>query len=133
VGPCKSEVVIESVALRDSDVPAENTGRVEGTEMPSSAWRRERTSTAVLKSPGEPARCGVVAYWREAARALAGLGTVLQDGVNHEDVDGLNLQITHKKTCSATFPKGTFLCSSFPVVRPPKACAIQMPSLPMIS
>lgn len=68
---------MDRVALREASVPAGKIGRVGGWGMESSDWRRVRKSMAVVRSPEDPARWALVAYWRAAASALASLGIVL--------------------------------------------------------
>lgn len=65
--------------LRDSRVPAGKMGSASGEAgMCSSSWKNLRMALASSKSPGEPARCGWLAYAFEVVRALSWLGTDLR-------------------------------------------------------
>lgn len=75
---------IDNVALREASVPAGKMGREVGAGMENSVWRRDKKSFAVVRSPSEPARCGLVAYCRATDSALASLGMVLR-GVRSEN------------------------------------------------
>ena len=74
------------VALRDSGEPAGKMGSTRGTEMLNSDWNSSRMTLASSKSSREPARWGWLAYARDAASALWGLGTDLQ-GLNYWQPD----------------------------------------------
>ena len=67
--------------------------------MPKLVWRVARKSFAVDKSCGVPARCGFIAYWRDAARALAALGTDLWKVTKVESIlTNDNLQVQFFRT-----------------------------------
>jgi hypothetical protein len=75
--PRPLEEVRPSVALRDSGVPAGKMGSVGGAGMLKWVWKSWRIVLASEKSSDEPARCGCVAYSREADTALSGFGIEL--------------------------------------------------------
>lgn len=71
-------LLIPKVALRDSLVPAENTGSFLGVGMLNSSWKSFRMTFASSKSSVDDARCGCVAYALDASRALTASGTDLK-------------------------------------------------------
>lgn len=71
-------MVNKRVELRDCGVPAGKTGGVGGDAIPNSLSKRAKIVFASSKSSVDPARCGWVAYARDASKALSELGTELK-------------------------------------------------------
>ena len=63
-----------SVAWRDLCVPAGNIGSDSGTGILNCVWKSSRSTFASSRSSCEPARCGCVAYFLDAARASFAFG-----------------------------------------------------------
>lgn len=87
--------------MRDSGDPAGKMGEVGGGSMPNSCWKRASIVFASSKSSVDPARCGCVAYARDAFRALSELGTELKICQRPLRVAGKN--DSYRNKCSACF------------------------------
>lgn len=94
--------VMPKVAARDSSEPASKIGSLSDDDMLNEVWNSFRMVFALSKSSSDPARWGIVAYWRDTFKATSGSGTELKDGLD-DPRQYIHLRLTGiaSQSCSA--------------------------------